>query len=111
LREGTVNDTVSYVQMQTLCIEMLGSGIHTAPRDMSMATWSSQTIGRGDDARLVFLPDLITPLGRAARLPPDHCPLAHARWRPAAGKPAGAPRAPPQPRRGGGRLPPHRAHL
>jgi hypothetical protein len=36
LQEGTVNDTVSYEQMQTLCIEMLGSDIHTAPRDMSM---------------------------------------------------------------------------
>jgi hypothetical protein len=40
---------------------MLGSKIKTAPRDMSMALWMSGTIGRGDDARLVFLPDLLKP--------------------------------------------------
>jgi hypothetical protein len=51
--------------MFKLMLVMLGCAAaavkRTAVRDMSMATWCAMTIGRGDDARLVFLPDLLKP--------------------------------------------------
>lgn len=62
LQEGTVDDTFSYEDLVNLMIIMLGSQKRIAARDMSMATWMTMTIGRGDDARLVFLPDLLKPL-------------------------------------------------
>jgi hypothetical protein len=44
-----------------LAVTMLGSAKASAARDMAMATWCAACIGRGDDARLVFLADLIKP--------------------------------------------------
>lgn len=61
LQEGTVDDTLSYQQMERLMKVMLGSLVAGAMRDKSMASWMAMTIGRGDDARLVFLPDLLVP--------------------------------------------------
>lgn len=58
---GTVDDTLSPDQLFQLCLTMLGSDKPTAARDLSMALWLTMTIGRGDDARLVFLPDLLPP--------------------------------------------------
>jgi hypothetical protein len=57
-----MEDTVNADQMYRLGIVMLGSSKRTAPRDMSMALWSCQTIGRSDDARLLFIPDLLPPV-------------------------------------------------
>lgn len=61
LQAGTVDDTLSYEQMERLMKVMLGSLAVGAMRDKSMASWMAMTIGRGDDARLVFLPDLLVP--------------------------------------------------
>jgi hypothetical protein len=61
LQIGTVDDTLSPDQLFQLCLTMLGSDKPTAARDLSMALWLTMTIGRGDDARLVFLPDLLPP--------------------------------------------------
>ena len=47
--------------MEQLVLVMLGSSRPSAERDMSMATWMCMTIGRGDDARLVYLADLLPP--------------------------------------------------
>lgn len=61
LQAGTMEDTVNPDQLIKVMIVMLGSSRRTACRDMSMALWSCQTIGRSDDARLLFLPDLLPP--------------------------------------------------
>ena len=49
------------MQMEELMVVMLGSTRSGAARDMSLATWMTMTIGRGDDARLIYLPDLLAP--------------------------------------------------
>ena len=41
---------------------MLRSQRPTAARDMSITSWCAMNIGGGDDARLVFMPDLLLPL-------------------------------------------------
>lgn len=56
-----MDDTVTPDQLFQLCLTMLGSDKPTAARNLSMARWLIMTIGRGDDARLVFLPDLLPP--------------------------------------------------
>jgi hypothetical protein len=48
-------------QVVSMLYTMLGSDKSSAHRDMSLATWMTMTIGRGDDARLVHLPDLLKP--------------------------------------------------
>lgn len=57
-----MEDTLDAEQIVVVLIKMLGSSKRTAPRDMSMAVWMLMTIGRGDDARLVFLADLLKPV-------------------------------------------------
>jgi hypothetical protein len=44
-----------------LAVTMRGSAKASAARDMAMATWCAACIGRGDNARFVFLADLIKP--------------------------------------------------
>jgi hypothetical protein len=61
LQEGTIDDTMNSDQVVRMLYTMLGSARVSAHRDMSIATWMNMTIGRGDDARLVHLPDLLTP--------------------------------------------------
>lgn len=61
LQEGTVEDTMDTDEVIRVLTAMLGSDRASAPRDMSIATWMDMTIGRGDDARLVYLPDLPQP--------------------------------------------------
>ena len=61
LQEGTVEDTMDMDEVIRVLTAMLGSDRASAPRDMSIATWMDMTIGRGDDARLVYLPDLLKP--------------------------------------------------
>lgn len=58
---GTVDDTLNNEQMEELMLVMLRSKKPGAERDMSMATWMCMNIGRGDDARLVYMPDLLAP--------------------------------------------------
>lgn len=70
-QEGTIDDTLSFDDLVNLMIVMLASKKRTAARDMSLATWMTMTIGRGDDARLVFLPDLLKPL--YLRVLGEHC--------------------------------------
>jgi hypothetical protein len=62
LQEGTVDDTLDFTQLLVLMTVMLGCTKLTALRDMSMATWMTMTLGRGDDARLLFLADLLKPM-------------------------------------------------
>lgn len=57
-----MDDTLDADQALRVLIVMLGSEKASAARDMSMATWSTQTIGRSDDARLLYLPDLLKPV-------------------------------------------------
>jgi hypothetical protein len=57
-----VDDTLDFTQLLMLMTVMLGCKKLTALRDMSMATWMTMTLGRGDDARLLFLADLLKPL-------------------------------------------------
>lgn len=61
LQEGTIDDTMNTDQVIRMLYTMLGSERVSAHRDMSMATWMNMTIGRGDDARLVHLADLLKP--------------------------------------------------
>lgn len=61
LQKGTVDDTFTPDQLWQLALTMLASAKPTAERDHSIAVWMAMTIGRGDDARLVFLPDLLPP--------------------------------------------------
>lgn len=61
VQEGTVCDTLDNDEVILVLTKMLGSDRQSAPRDMSIATWMDMTIGRGDDARLVYLPDLLKP--------------------------------------------------
>lgn len=56
-----MEDTLDADEQARVLIKMLGSSKGSAARDMSMAAWSTQTIGRSDDARLLFLPDLLKP--------------------------------------------------
>ncbi len=58
---GSVDDTLTADQLWKLALTMLKSEKSTAERDLSMALWMCNTLGRGDDARLVFLPDLLAP--------------------------------------------------
>jgi hypothetical protein len=60
-QEGTIDDTLNTDQVIRLLTTMLGSSRVSAHRDMSICTWMDQTIGRGDDARLVYLPDILKP--------------------------------------------------
>ncbi len=60
-QEGTIGDAMDVDEYSLLTLTMLGSGKSSAARDMAMTTWCASNIGRGDDARLVFLPDLIKP--------------------------------------------------
>lgn len=57
-----MDDTFSYSQLKLVMLVMLSATVATAARDMCMAAWMTMTIGRGDDARLVFLPDLLKPV-------------------------------------------------
>lgn len=61
VQEGTVCDTMDNDEVIAVLNKMLGSDRPSAPCDMSIATWMDMTIGRGDDARLVYLPDLVKP--------------------------------------------------
>lgn len=54
-------DTMDNDEVIAVLTKMLGSDRPSAPCDMSIATWMDMTIGRGDDARLVYLPDLLKP--------------------------------------------------
>lgn len=54
-------DTLTNGQFTRVLLKMLGSDRPSAARDMSLATFCDATIGRGDDARLIMLPDLIKP--------------------------------------------------
>lgn len=56
-----MDDTFTPDQLWRLALVMLRSSKATAERDLSLAMWLTMTIGRGDDARLVFLPDLLAP--------------------------------------------------
>lgn len=58
---GSVDDTLTPDQLWKLALTMLKSPKATAERDLSIALWMCMTLGRGDDARLVFLPDLLAP--------------------------------------------------
>jgi hypothetical protein len=61
LKAGTVDDTLSARQLAALMLLMLGSKVATAARETWMALWMAVTITRGNDARLVFLADLLAP--------------------------------------------------
>ena len=56
-----MDSTLTNQQLMVLMTVMLAAGA-SGLRDMSLATWMTMTIGRGDDARLLFLPDLLKPL-------------------------------------------------
>ena len=61
MQVGSVDDTLTSDQLWKLALTMLKSKKPTAERDLSIAMWMCNTLGRGDDARLVFLPDLLAP--------------------------------------------------
>ena len=53
---------MGHKELEQLMLVMLRSQRPTAARDMSITSWCAMNIGGGDDARLVFMPDLLPPL-------------------------------------------------
>ncbi len=59
--DGTIEDTMTQDQYLHMARTMLGSADRDDARDLAVMLWMMMCAGRGDDARLMFLPDLMAP--------------------------------------------------
>jgi hypothetical protein len=59
--DGTIEDTMTQDQYLQMARTMLGSADRDDARDLAVMLWMMMCAGRGDDACLIFLPDLMAP--------------------------------------------------
>lgn len=60
-QERCGQDSLSMDEVVKLFRVMMSSDSRTSARDMAMALWCLCTVGRGDDSRLMYVPDLVQP--------------------------------------------------
>lgn len=61
-QEGTGDSTFTSEELTDLVWNILKSRSKASVRDLSMLLWMLATVSRSDDARLVYLPDLMKPV-------------------------------------------------
>lgn len=61
-QDGTAEDTLTSDQMLALAHLFMMKGTSEADRNLAMSLWAYSTVMRGDDTRLLFVPDLIKPV-------------------------------------------------
>jgi hypothetical protein len=61
-QDGTAEDTLTPDQMLALAHLFMAKGTSDADRNLAMSLWAYSTVMRGDDTRLLFVPDLIKPV-------------------------------------------------
>jgi hypothetical protein len=60
-QRNTISDAYSPDEHLMIMGALLASGTPESDRTLAMSAWSHASVGRGDDVRLFFIADLITP--------------------------------------------------
>lgn len=60
-QRNTISDAYSPDEHRTIMEAMLASGTPESDRTLAMSAWAHGSVGRGDDVRLFYIPDLVAP--------------------------------------------------